>query len=454
MRRMYVEDLNNELVRLKQLEGSFLYQVKQLNKHDFALIFSRKQTLFISLNNSTPFLSLTTSLDDFPKTSVNEVFLTELRHFLGGELLSVEVQNSDVIVDFLFLRKNDNYTKEEITLRLELIANHPNAFILDSDKKIKAAFRYTSHLDQAKRIVRKNFILELPPAQNFPNQNINPISFFDEYLKTFSSTLEKANYQDITLHLNETIKRKMRLLQNFQNDYEKARETQTYYDAASQLMIEEIQVKKDEYKGLAIDPRLTNIDNANLLYKKGKKLKQGAVILTDKIKITQEEINYLQNIFHSLPFLKTELELNEVRLELGIKEGKTKQKQVIKASFPYSITINKTNYLFGKNNKQNDYLTFKIANKSDTFLHIINKPGAHVIIKKENPNKEELEIGAMIALYFSNALDGEVMVAKVKTLKKGVHLGSVISREYTTFYLRNINEKIINLLQNAKRISE
>ena len=56
---------------------------------------------------------------------------------------------------------------------------------------------------------------------------------------------------------------------------------------------------------------------------------------------------------------------------------------------------------FGRNAEQNQHLSFKIAHDEDTFLHIHDYSGAHVIIFKQNPNEEELLIGAELAIYLS-----------------------------------------------------
>ena len=57
----------------------------------------------------------------------------------------------------------------------------------------------------------------------------------------------------------------------------------------------------------------------------------------------------------------------------------------------------------GKNNKQNDYLTFKIASREQTWLHTKDIPGSHVVIHDANPDEETIREAAILSAYFSKA---------------------------------------------------
>ena len=56
---------------------------------------------------------------------------------------------------------------------------------------------------------------------------------------------------------------------------------------------------------------------------------------------------------------------------------------------------------FGKNNIQNDYVTFKISNKNDTWFHAKDYHGAHVIVNNDKPDEDTIRLCANIAAYYS-----------------------------------------------------
>src|SRR5699024_8708515 len=61
--------------------------------------------------------------------------------------------------------------------------------------------------------------------------------------------------------------------------------------------------------------------------------------------------------------------------------------------------------LVGKNNRQNEYLTMKIAHRDDVWLHTKDIPGSHVVIRSKNPSEKTLIDAAKLAAYFSKSKD-------------------------------------------------
>ena len=62
-----------------------------------------------------------------------------------------------------------------------------------------------------------------------------------------------------------------------------------------------------------------------------------------------------------------------------------------------------TTILVGKNNKQNEYLTTKLAHRDDVWLHTLDIPGSHVVIRDKNPSEDTLTEAATLAAYFSKS---------------------------------------------------
>src|SRR5699024_1425429 len=204
-----------------------------------------------------------------------------------------------------------------------------------------------------------------------------------------------------------------------------------------------------EYKNITIslNPNFTPSENAQKYFKKYNKMKTAKKEITSQIEITKEEINYLENIILSIENCENLAELMDIREELS-KVGYLRAKNNIKketklTTKPHEfISSNGFKILVGKNNKQNDNLTLKIASNEDIWMHTKNIPGSHVIIKtegKEVPDETIFE-GAMLAAFFSKSkMSSQVPVdyTKKKNVKKpnGSKPGMVIYETNSTIYV-------------------
>ncbi|SCG83518.1 fibronectin-binding protein [Proteiniborus sp. DW1] len=213
---------------------------------------------------------------------------------------------------------------------------------------------------------------------------------------------------------------------------------------------------------IALDPRLSPIQNAQRYYKKYNKLKNAYHLVSEQIIKTQEEIDYLENILISLENCTELSELEEIREEL-ISEGyikksssKIKKKEKEISSIPlHFISSDGYDIFVGKNNKQNDYLTLKLSNKDDIWMHTKNIPGSHVIIKNKNNQIPETTIleAAILAAYYSKArLSSNVPVdyTERKNVKKpnGAKPGMVIYDYYNTVYVTPEKTLINNFVKS------
>ncbi|SHH09904.1 Rqc2 family fibronectin-binding protein [Tepidibacter thalassicus] len=215
---------------------------------------------------------------------------------------------------------------------------------------------------------------------------------------------------------------------------------------------------------IKLDKKLTPSENAQKYFKKYNKLKHAAIELKHQLKITNEEIEYLENILFNINNCENLDELEEIKEELiktgyikGKNSNKNKDKNKLKTS-PYEfISSDGFKIYVGKNNKQNDYLTLKMASSDDIWLHTKNIPGSHVIIKSEGKEVPENTIfeGAMLAAYFSKAkMSSQVPVdyTKKKNIKKpnGAKPGMVIYETNNTIYVTPSEEYIIKIKNNKE----
>ena len=213
---------------------------------------------------------------------------------------------------------------------------------------------------------------------------------------------------------------------------------------------------------IALNKNLTPSENAQKYFKKYNKLKTAKIELTSQIAICNEEIEYLENIMLGIENCENLEELDDIKDEL-IKLGYAKAPFRYKAKKDIDPTTKPNQFtssdgfkiLVGKNNKQNDYLTLRIADPEDLWMHTKNIPGSHVIIKcagKEVPDNTLLE-AATLAAYFSKArLSSQVSVdyTMKKHVKKpsGSKPGMVIYETNSTIYVTPTEELVVKLKNN------
>ncbi|KYH14721.1 Rqc2 family fibronectin-binding protein [Staphylococcus kloosii] len=158
---------------------------------------------------------------------------------------------------------------------------------------------------------------------------------------------------------------------------------------------------------IPLNPTKSPSVNAQYYYKQYNRLKTRDHELDKQIALTKENINYFENIEQQLAHI-TVNEIDDIRDELAEqgfmkqrKQSKKKKKPELKLQ-SYQATDG-TQILVGKNNKQNDYLTNKKANKSHIWFHTKDIPGSHVVILDDNPSDETIKEAAMLSGYFSKA---------------------------------------------------
>lgn len=197
---------------------------------------------------------------------------------------------------------------------------------------------------------------------------------------------------------------------------------------------------------IPLDKRYTPTQNAQKYYNEYRKLDTAKKHLTKLIEDGEEEILYIDSVFDLLSRATTESEIIDLRSELAeqgyVKAPRFKGKPP-KSAPPISYKSQSGfEILVGRNNKQNDQLTLKIADKSDIWLHTKNIHGSHVIIRcgGKVPDDDTILYAAKLAGYHSkgrNSAQVPVDYVQVKFVKKpsGAKPGMVIFTNNKTVYV-------------------
>ncbi|CQR25565.1 fibronectin/fibrinogen binding protein [Streptococcus varani] len=202
---------------------------------------------------------------------------------------------------------------------------------------------------------------------------------------------------------------------------------------------------------ISLDVTVTPSQNAQRYFKKYQKLKEAVKHLTNLLEETKATIHYLESV-ETLLNQASLAEIDEIREEL-IETGYLKRRhreKIAKRQKPeaYQARDGKTIILVGKNNLQNDQLSFKIAKKGELWFHAKDIPGSHVIITDNlDPSDEVKTDAAELAAYFSKSRHSNLVPVDMIEAKKlhkptGGKPGFVTYRGQKTLRVTPSEEKI------------
>ena len=347
---------------------------------------------------------------------------------------------------------NQNFSKEDIDVLFNYLCNILNNLDTNNITTIsytneKGKKDYVIDYVQKEDNLEINFFIDdfyyqKENSDNFSAYRNNLLKLISHVLKKYSYRLENINSKlkecankDLYKLYGELITANLYKLKEVTSD---KITLENYYENFQPIEI-------------PIDTTTTYSNNAKRYFKKYNKLKNALEVVTLQKKETEIELQYIESIIYELDSAKTLEEVDEIYNELSdsvifkdyIQTNKNKNnKKTNTSSSPREFTVDGYTVLVGKNNKQNDYLTTKIADKDDIWFHTKDIHGSHVILR--NPNSkvsiETLEKCAKLAAYYSKArLSTNVPVdyCQVKFVKKpnGSKPGMVIYTNNKTLYV-------------------
>lgn len=384
---------------------------------------------FLKLNNFDDFYSLLSSQKYEPLskfipslfTGFTSVFITNILNNLGIEDDSKDINDLKEIYDYI-KKLIDNFGTDNICF-----------------KKID-----------------KDFTIELGTSEISLNEFIDTFYHDKEIQNKFMSA--KSELSKLIL---AALKKSSKKLENINqkltscNDMEKYKLygellTANLYKYRENFAQSSIRVENYYDNNNLIDiPLNTSISyskNAERFFKKYNKLKNTLAVVTVQKKETELELEYIESIIYSVSNAKNIEDIEEIHNEFSenVLMKKYNYKSFQKISPDKNLTnnlnkiiINKYDVYIGKNNKQNDYLTFHFADKSDLWFHAQDFHGAHVILKTngKNPDSDTIFKCALLAKQNSRAsLEKNVSVdyTYIKYVKKH-HSGKTGMVNYTNY---------------------
>lgn len=260
-------------------------------------------------------------------------------------------------------------------------------------------------------------------------------------LKKLEKTLDQAENADQYRLCGELLTANMHLFKRGDRSVQAV----NYYDANQST----VKIK--------LNPNRTPSENAQAYFKKYTKAKTARKVVAGQIDQTKQEIDYFDGLQQQIESasLKDIAEIREELEEGGYlrkKRGKSFRKKKSRPEIDHYYASDGTVILAGKNNKQNDYLTTKVARRDDTWLHTKNSPGSHVIIRSAHPAEKTLTEAACLAAFFSKSRMGSgvpVDYTRVRYVKKpsGAKPGFVIYTDQRTLFVTPDESLVLKLMK-------
>ncbi|MBG9589267.1 Rqc2 family fibronectin-binding protein [Cytobacillus firmus] len=265
----------------------------------------------------------------------------------------------------------------------------------------------------------------------------------EKKIEKLKSTLHEAENADKHQLYGELITANIYAIQKGM----KEAEVINYYDENSASVI------------IPLDPQKSPSENAQKYFTRYQKAKNAVIAVKEQIKKAEEEAAYFESLLQQVETASTR-DIAEIREELTEggyirerqKRGNKKQQNLKPVLDRYAATDG-TEILVGKNNKQNDYLTNKLAARDEIWLHTKDIPGSHVVIRSKDPAENTILEAASLAAYFSKARNSSsvpVDFTQVRHVKKpsGAKPGFVIYDNQQTVYVTPDEETVLSLKQN------
>lgn len=209
---------------------------------------------------------------------------------------------------------------------------------------------------------------------------------------------------------------------------------------------------------IPISPLLSPQQNAAKFYKDYTRMKNAEKELTHQIALGSEELNYLESVQEELNRAGTDAELDEIRQELQaggyVRQdgGKARMKQKKLSPMRFESTDGFPIYV-GRNNRQNDELTFRLARKDDIWCHASKVHGSHVIIScgGKTPPDNTLTQAAQLAAYYAETTGGQNIPVDMTTVKQVKKIpsgkpGMVIYHTYKTVIVNPYKDIVMDEL--------
>ncbi len=432
-----IKRVNDQMSSVRQIFPSLAYERIKSDKID------------ISENNfSEDIFAISSKIPDgFEPYKIFYTYYEGFSPIVGKEL--IHRANIDPRLNWGLVSESD---KEELNkilykLRDDIVENKLESYTYRDERKIKEYHTL--------RLTHLNFTESKYELMSEAIDNFYSVNKSNDRLDQMKSSLIKK----INSH-KKSVNKKIKILNNNISKEAQAENSKKKADllAANLYRIDgkskEIELE-DFYNDnnlikISLNPMKTPWKNIDEYYNRAKKIKAAIVYAKNDLPKQENLLSYLNQLEDFVNRSNSISDLEEIREEmvdnkLIKKKGRNKKKSKPSRPFHYK-TENGSDIYVGKNSKQNDYITLKVARKEDLWFHVKDSPGSHVILKTDKIFDEDIKKAAYLAalnssLASANKVDVDYTEKKNVNKAKGAKDGMV--------YYVNFSTITVNLDQNV-----
>ncbi|WP_297281086.1 NFACT family protein [uncultured Anaerococcus sp.] len=323
-------------------------------------------------------------------------------------------------------------------LREDILNNNLGSFSYRNEKKIKDFHTLKLNhlnLEETDYSLMSEAIEEFYDV-NKSNDRLNQMK--TDLLKKINSHVKTIN-KKINI-LNDNILNKSKIEDLRKNGDLLSANVHKISKGDSEIIVNDFYNSNEEVK-ISLDPTKTPWENTENYYTRAKKIKNSVNYAKNDLPKQKEYLDYLNQLSDFINRSESIEDLNDIRdemIENKLIKKTNKHKNKNRKSKPYHFkTKNGADIYVGKNSKQNDYISLKLANKDDLWFHVKDLPGSHVILRSDNINKEDINIAAYLAAINSsisadNKIDIDYTEKKNINKAKGAKPGMVYYEDFST----------------------
>lgn len=414
MKLSHLKQITNYLQSVKKI--SAIYRV---DDSTLKIAFDKENVLFFSLqpSNSKIFKSDTLQRVKVYQAPFDVVLF---KTFNRADVVSVSLLNDDKILQ-IECAQNSAYKTQTYTLQLEFTGKHTNAIILDNKKTVLEALRHIGD-ETSFRIVMVGETLEDIPKAPFQAKEY-PIDDVESYLygvyEDDKSTKLSAFKKQKTLYLQKRLNKLQKLYNNLADSTTLEKEAEEL-QMRGNIILSNIHLLKPymqeielyDYEGnpitITFDKQLSSVSQmSQYFFKLAKKTKQRALYTHIEKESLEEKISYYGHFIQTINEAK---DISEIKLLFPEKQQKKRKKEKVIEGIE-TFYIENYKIMLGKSEKGNIAL-LKSARAKDVWVHLKDRPSAHVIIvtDKQNVPLHIIEHAAKLCVNFSVSQKGDYLV--------------------------------------------
>lgn len=432
-----IKRVNDQMSSVRQIFPSLAYERIKSDKID------------ISENNfSEDIFAISSKIPDgFEPYKIFYTYYEGFSPIVGREL--IHRANIDPRLNWGLVSESD---KEELNkilykLRDDIVENKLESYAYRDERKIKEYHTL--------RLTHLNFTESKYELMSEAIDNFYSVNKSNDRLDQMKSSLIKK----INSH-KKSVNKKIKILNNniskeaqAENSKKKAdllaANLYRINDKSKEIELEDFYNDNNLIK-ISLNPMKTPWENIDEYYNRAKKIKAAIVYAKNDLPKQENLLSYLNQLEDFVNRSNSISDLEEIREEmvdnkLIKKKGRNKKKSKPSRPFHYK-TENGSDIYVGKNSKQNDYITLKVARKEDLWFHVKDSPGSHVVLKTDKIFDEDIKKAAYLAalnssLASANKVDVDYTEKKNVNKAKGAKDGMV--------YYVNFSTITVNLDQNV-----